>query len=343
MFRNCKPAMLRGYDLSLAFVLVVATLGVAADELLVTGGERPPSETAKFRVFSVGGAPKADATDPDMSGVWNFSTLTPLERPPRFNGKRFLTASEAAEFEAQILQAGDQPLGSGPAIDRIWLERGRLAMLDGKYLTSLVSIPSDGRIPAQTSAAQARIVRRAEANARSDGPEDRSLSERCLRSASGPPMFPSADANLVQMVQTPDHVVMLVEKFHEARIIPLDGRPHLPSAHRTWMGDSRGHWDAGSLVVDTTNFTEEIGLTGPFDGNLHLVERFTRSGPTTLRYDVNIDDPTAFVGPWSVTIPMTQTNERTYEFACHEGNYSLPNILSAVRTSERPDSGAQAR
>ena len=333
--------MLRMYGLSLATVLVLATLDVSTGQLPPTGGERPPSGTAKSRVISAGTVTRADVTRPDISGVWNFSTLTPLDRPPRFAAKQFLTAAEAADFEAQLLEAGDQPLGSGPAIDRLWLERGRLAMLDGRYLTSLVSTPSDGRIPAATPEAQARLARRAEANARSGGPEDRSLSERCLRSASGPPMFPSADANLVQIIQTHDHVVILVEKFHEARIVLLDGRPHLTPAHRTWMGDSRGYWEADTLLVDTINFTEQIGLTGRFDHNLHLVERFTRSGPNTLRYEANVDDPTAFVGPWSVVIPMTRTNEVMYEFACHEGNYSLPNILRAARASERSDEGEQ--
>ena len=273
--------------------------------------------------------------EPDISGVWSFATLTPLERPARFAGKRFLTPEEAAAWEQEMLRAGDQPLGGAPVIDALWLERGHLATLDGQYVTSLVSDPPDGRVPALTPGAQARLTRRAATLSRSEGPEDRTLSERCLRSGSGPPMFPSPDANIVQIVQTREHAVLVTEKFHEARIVPLDSRPSLSATLRSWIGDSRGRWEGNTLVVDTSHFTEKIGLTGRFDENLHLVERLTRTGPDSLRYDVRIDDPSAFTAPWSVTIPMTRTSERLYEFACHEGNYSLPNILSAARALER--------
>jgi hypothetical protein len=273
--------------------------------------------------------------EPDISGVWTFATLTPLERPPRFAGRRFITREEAVAWEQEIVRAGDQPLGGVPVIDALWLERGHLATLDGQTVTSLVSDPPDGRVPAVTPGVQARLARRAAAMSRTEGPEDRTLSERCLRSGSGPPMFPSPDANIVQIVQTPDHVVLLTEKFHEARIVSLDSRPPLNATLRSWTGDSRGRWEGNTLIVDTTRFTEKIGLTGRFDENLHLVERLTRTGPDTLLYEVRIDDPTAFTGPWSVTIPMTRTSERLYEFACHEGNYSLPNILSAARALEK--------
>ena len=148
-------------------------------------------------------------------------------------------------------------------------------------------------------------------------------------------MFPSADANLVRIVQTRDYVVIMTEKFHDARIVPINGQPHLSADIRTWMGTARGHWDGNTLVVDTTNFTEKIGLTGRFDENLHLVERFTRVGPNTLLYEVHIDDPTAFEKPWAVALPMTKTDEQMYEFACHEGNYGLFNILRAARFSEQ--------
>ena len=156
-------------------------------------------------------------------------------------------------------------------------------------------------------------------------------------------MFPSADANIAEVVQSHDHVVLLVEKFHDARIVPIDSRPRPPGTPRSWMGDSRGHWEGNTLVVDTTNFTDKIGLTGRFDGSLHLVERFTRSSPTTLLYEVRIDDPTAYVRPWSVTVPWVRTNEPLLEFACHEGNYSLPNILSAVRDAEQSNGTGQGR
>jgi len=156
-------------------------------------------------------------------------------------------------------------------------------------------------------------------------------------------MFPSADANIAEVIQSHDHVVLLVEKFHDARIVPIDSRPRPPATPRSWMGDSRGHWEGNALVVDTANFTDKIGLTGRFDGSLHLVERFTRNSPTTLLYEVRIDDPTAYVRPWSVTVPWVRTNEPLLEFACHEGNYSLPNILSAVRDPEQSNGTGQGR
>jgi hypothetical protein len=288
------------------------------------------------------GQPRPEGAD--ISGVWNFATLTPLERPAKFATKPSLTKEEAAAFEKEILRAGFQRLGSGPVFDEgVWYEWGHLAMVNGRYPSSLVSDPPDGRIPESTESSKARLAGRAAAIARSDGPEDRTLSERCLRSASGPPMFPSADANIAEIAQSHDHVVLLVEKFHDARIVPLDSRPRPPGTPRSWMGDSRGHWEGNTLVVDTTNFTDKIGLTGRFDGSLHLVERFTRSSPTTLLYEVRIDDPTAYVRSWSVTVPWVRTNGPLLEFACHEGNYSLPNILSAVRDAEQSNGTGQGR
>jgi hypothetical protein len=289
-------------------------------------------------------AGQAIATDRDISGVWNFATITPRERPARFATKPLLSREEATAFEEEILRAGTQPFGTGTALDDgVWSERGHMAIVNGRYLSSLVTDPADGRIPALTQAAKARVADRAAALARSDGPEDRTLSERCLRSASGPPIFPSPDANLVQIVQNHDHVALLTEKFHEARIIPIDSPTRSIGAVRSWTGDSHGHWDAKTFVVDTSNFKDEIGLTGPFDENLHLVERFTRTGPNALLYEVRIEDPTAYTAPWSVVVPMTRTGEPLLEFACHEGNYSLTNILRTVRAAEQSAGTGQGR
>jgi hypothetical protein len=286
----------------------------------------------------------ATPTDQDISGIWNFATITPRERPARFATRPFLTREEAAAFEGEILRAGTQPFGSGTALDDgVWSERGHTAIVNGRYISSLVSDPADGRIPALTQAAKARVADRAAALARSDGPEDRTLSERCLRSASGPPIFPSPDANLVQIVQNRDHIALLTEKFHEARIIPIDSAPRSVGAVRSWTGDSQGHWEGKTFVVDTSNFTDEIGLTGPFDENLHLVERFTRTGPNALLYEVRIEDATAYTAPWSVVVPMTRAGEPLLEFACHEGNYSLTNILKTVRAAEQSAGTGQGR
>ena len=286
----------------------------------------------------------AITTDLDISGVWNFATLTPLQRPARFATKPFLTKEEAAALEEEILAAGNQRLGSGKVFDEgVWLEQGHWAIVNGRYLSSLVSDPADGRIPELTQAAKARLADRATALARSNGPEDRTLSERCLRSAKGPPMFPSPDSNIVQITQNRDHVLLITEKFHEARIIPLDSPPRPNRALRSWTGDSQGHWEGKTFVVDTSNFTDKIGLTCPFDENLHLVELFTRTSPSALLYEVRIGDSTAFTAPWSVVVPMTRTSEPRLEFACHEGNYSLPNILKAARAAEQFDGTRRRR
>ena len=219
-----------------------------------------------------------------------------------------MTEEEAVAFEKATLQAvnsdrrGANPTSdlSGAPVNEFWLERGPLATVNGRKPTSLIVDPPDGRIPALTSEAQTRAAQRAALGRRVDGPEDFTLAERCLRSAPGPPMLPSADANLVKIVQTRDHVVILQEKFHDVRVVPFDGRPHVRPAIRTWVGDSRGRWS----------------------GN-------------TLLYEFTVDDPTAFTKPWTVVLPMRRTGEQLYEFACHEGNYALPNILRGARFEEQ--------
>jgi hypothetical protein len=270
-----------------------------------------------------------------LEGVWDFSTLTPLQRPEQFSDNPFLTVDQAAVLAGR-LRDGDAPTGlNGPGTDPLWLERGSLASINGRVPASLIVEPPDGRMPALSSEGRRRTEERRALGLRADQPEDRSLSERCLRAVSGPPYLPSPDANIIRIVQARDHVAITNEKFHDTRIVSLDGRPHVAAGIRQWIGDSRGRWEAGVLVVDTTNFTHEIGLTGNFDGNLHLTERFVRTGPTNLLYEATIDDPTAFAVPWKVSLPMRRIDSPLYEFACHEGNYALPNILRGARVGER--------
>ena len=213
------------------------------------------------------------------------------------------------------------------------------------FRTSLIVEPPDGKIPALTAAAQQKM--QAERAYRrehpADGPEDRPLMERCLLfPTTGPPMLPSFYNNSVfgalttnyEIVQNRDYVTILVELDHDARIIPLDGRPHLPSNVRQWLGDSRGHWEGNTLVVDTTNFTDKTKFRGA-DENLHLTERFTRTTPDTLLYEFTMDDPTAFTKVWKAEIPMVTSDAFIYEHACHEGNYGLTGILGGARADER--------
>jgi len=278
---------------------------------------------------------------PDLQGVWNYSTITPLERPSELAGKEVLTEQEAAEFEKQTLERrnpdrrdGGADADVGRAYNQFWWDYGTKVV--GTKRTSLIVDPPDGKIPALTAEARKNtdartaILRRA-----ATGPEDRNLWERCiLGTNAGPPMVPGPYNNNFQLFQTTHYVVILNEMIHDARIIPLDGRPHLPANIRQWMGDSRGHWEGNTLVVDTTNFTGKTNFRGSGEA-LHLTERFTRVAAGTLLYEFRVDDPAAFTRPWSAALPMTNSDELIYEYACHEANYGMFNILSAARAEEK--------
>lgn len=259
-----------------------------------------------------------------------------------------MTDAEAAQYERQTLQdvntdprpGTGSPDGFGPAVNEFWLERGPLARVRGRTMTSLIVDPDDGRLPALTARGQVQAAQRS-GSRRFDRVEDLSLALRCLRSAAGPPYFPAQpDANLIRITQSRDHVAITQEKYYETRVIRLGDGPHLSERIQSWMGDSVGHWDGDSLVVETTNFTEKLSLGNRFDENLRLVERFTRTTAGVLIYQVTVDDPTAFTRPWTFVLPMRRTGEELFEFACHEGNYSLANILRGARAEERPRSSA---
>jgi hypothetical protein len=260
-----------------------------------------------------------------------------LERPGNLAGKEFFTPEEAAAYEQGIVQKREQDPndGQGDVADpKVWWERGTRVVSTRR--TSLIVVPPDGRIPPLTTEARKRMTDAGAASRQhsADGPEDRSLQERCLLSpTSGPPMLPGPYNNDYQIVQTSDYLTIIIEMFHEVRMIPLDGRPHLPPTMRKWSGDSVGHWEGNVLVVDTTNFTDKTHFRGS-DQNLHLIERFTRTAPETILYEFTVDDPTAFVKPWKAEIPMLRTGGPMYEFACHEGNRALAQILSIARQAE---------
>jgi hypothetical protein len=291
-------------------------------------------------MLSAARAEEQAAAPPDLEGVWSFATLTPLERPAEVMGRAHFTNEEAVAFEraTRARLDSDRRDATGaldlrpPGVNEFWFERGPLANIDGRWPTSLIVDPADGRLPALTSAANEARARRASARGALVDVHAFSLSERCLRSAAGPPYLPGApDGNLIRITQSGDHVAISQEKYGETRIINVDGRPHLPSAIRSWMGDSRGHWEGDTLVVRTVNFAEGLDASNRFDRNLRLVERFRRVAPDTLRYEFTVDDPTVFSAPWTVVLPMRRTREHMYESGCHEGNYSLANMLSAAR------------
>jgi hypothetical protein len=285
--------------------------------------------------------PRTPDGQPDLQGVWTNSTLTPLERPAELAGKAVLTEQEAADYVKRLLQRvntdrrdGGAQADVGRSYNEFWRDRGN-DLADRR--TSLIVDPPDGRIPPLTPEAQKRVdATRAWMQAHStDGPEGRSLAERCIQWATaGPPMLPGPYNNDTQIVQGPGYVVILNEMIHDTRVIPLDGRPHVSSGIREWMGDSRGHWEGNTLLVDTTNFSSEYSFRGS-DTNLHLTERFTRVSPDVIQYEFTVDDPTAFTKPWTARIPFNKTNERVYEYACHEGNYALTDILAGARAAEK--------
>ena len=286
--------------------------------------------------------PRTPWGDPDLQGLWTNATVTPFERPANLSGKAVLTQEEAAEFERQTNQArdadnrgGGTEADLGRAYNQFWYDRG--TKIVGTRRTSLVTDPPDGRVPALTPAAQSRADARAEARRRSpaDGPEDRSLVERCiLWPTAGPPMVPAAYNNNYQILQAPGYVAILIEMIHDVRIIPLDGRPHASQAIRQWMGDSRGRWDGNTLIVTTTNFTDKTIFRGS-SANLKIVERFTRVDPGTLDYQFTIDDPESYTRSWTAAVPMTKTDGPIFEYACHEGNYGMTNVLKGARAEDK--------
>ena len=284
---------------------------------------------------------------PDLQGLWNFSTATPMQRPEELSGRAILTAEEAAEYEqalAERRRAGDSTSPTASLEARvsyeqaIWFEQGDTLE---RQRTSLVIDPPNGRIPAVRPDAAARgELTRLLRGRHAHGPEDRGVSERCLLGFnSGPPMTPSVYNNNMQLFQTADHVVILNEMVHNARIIPLDGRAHLPDGMRQWAGDSRASWDGDTLVITTANFLRETAFGGS-SANLRLVERITRAGADTLRYEFTVSDPTTWAAPWTARVEMKRTVEPLYEYACHEGNYSMASSLSGARALEAAEGGS---
>ena len=284
---------------------------------------------------------------PDLQGIWDFRTITPLERPEALGDKAVLTAEEAATYEEETLAARDKDLRASDGIgadqdvanayNQFWWDFGDSLTDDRR--TSLVVDPANGRIPRKEDAFN---LERLPGAAIPTGPEDRPLWERCIIGFnSGPPMLPSAYNNNVQLLQTPDHVVILNEMVHNARIVPLDGRDHLTTRLRQQVGDSRGHWEGDTLVVETTNFLRETGFTGSGEA-LRLVERFTRPDSGTLVYEFTIEDPQHFTEPWTAVIPMRRNLEPMFEYACHEGNYGMTNLLAGARADDRAASASSS-
>ncbi|GJM13220.1 MAG: hypothetical protein DHS20C12_16230 [Pseudohongiella sp.] len=301
--------------------------------------------------------PRTEWGQPDLQGVWNFSSNTPMQRPSRYGERQFLTAEEVrviAEQRAARDAAGDGALpipGVDGSYNDFWVEN---AGIGGDVRTSHIVYPEDGRLPALVEGAiatqgvyggdttgESRPVRISAGGIGTDGPEDRGLSERCIIGFNaGPPFVPSLYNNNVQIFQNKDTAVILTEMIHDARVVPLVDAPsemgELSDDVRLWMGDSRGYWDGDTLVVQTRNFN---GLASSFESagtsrDKMLTERFTRVGPYTVDYEFTIDDPSTYTDRFTAIVPMTKVAGLLYEYACHEGNYGMVNILRGARVQD---------
>ena len=293
-------------------------------------------------------APQTPWGQPDLGGVWDFRTITPMERPEELAGQAFLTAEEAANLEQDAVDRDDrlwnesarrtEAGGNVGAYNNFWMDRG--TRIVGTRRTSLIVDPPDGRIPARSAAGQQRADARAAylQEHPADSWQDRSVGERCMLGFNaGPPMEPRAYNNHLQLFQTAEYVVILNEMVHDARIISLGDGAALSDGVTQWMGDSRGRWEGETLVVETSNFynknsfTERHGATP----DMQLVERFTRVDADTLVYEFTVADPATWTRPWTVEVPMARSADQVWEYACHEGNYGMDGILAGHRAEER--------
>ncbi|MBJ54839.1 MAG: hypothetical protein CMQ46_06225 [Gammaproteobacteria bacterium] len=332
---------------SLARYRIILILGVLV--VLSPVGARLLAQQVRF-------PPLNEFGQPDLQGYWSFGPLTPLQRPENLADKEFMTPQEAEAFERGVLDNREayferEPSGLDISYNDFWDEWG-----DGvgdNLRTSIIVSPANGRIPElspgavlQRSSSRDDVM--SERPARfllggisKDGPEDRGLSERCLTGFNtGPPMLPSKYNNNMQLLQFKDHVVIVTEMIHDARIIPLDGRPHMPPEITQWGGNSRGHWEGDTLVVNTRNFTDKMAsISQPYAAwgsaeHMHLEERFSLNDNGSLVYEFSINDPATFVEPIKGILHMRRSPDRIYEYACHEGNYALPGILAGARQAE---------
>lgn len=290
---------------------------------------------------------------PDLQGIWTTQTYTPLERPDRYANQEFLTESEVATLTRLLTQPGVNPLGRGVfgASDQdrqqqtaqndpthydnaLWLATTRPKALSSRR-TSLIVDPPNGKLPPLTAEGQARAAARREA-VNFDSHENRPLQERCvLWTHEGPPMLPPAYNDILRIFQTSAHVAIVREvSTNLPRIIPTDGRPHTPGRVRQWAGSSSGRWDGDTLVVDTTHYNDKAAIQGATD-RLHVMERFTRVSEDLIVYRFTVTDPATWTAPWTAELPMLLTEGHPYEYACHEGNQGVANILRGARVEGR--------
>lgn len=373
--RDSVPGLRRLFPVATAAALAIAVAPVVAQKA------QPAGTTVQKRAVSPssGGVPRTPDGRPDLQGIYDLGTLTPLERPA--GTPLVLTDEQAASLEKRVAQqnekgyapiAGDRtappsggdgtpgPYGNVGGYNNFWLDPGSsYTVVDGRKRASLLIDPPDGRVPSMKASARERNARRtvlftSDSRANEDDPgfegpeayndpEQRPLGERCLvgfSSTSGPPVLPTYFYNnLHQIVQTPDQILILTEMVHDARVIRMNDK-HVPPTIRKWLGDSIGRWEGDTLVVDTTNFTDKTRFRGSTE-HLHVVERFTRVSPGALRYQFTIEDPETWERPWTGEYTWPMTKERVFEYACHEANYAMTNILKGARLKEKTEAEAK--
>jgi hypothetical protein len=304
-----------------------------------------PSAAGQSGKYSL---PRTADGKPDLQGTYTFATITPLQRPAELAGKAVLTPEEAANFEKKENDrlnrdlytpekgqpsAGYPPQSQGGVLsyNDFWYERGD--KLTNDLRTSLITDPPDGRIPL-TAEARQRNAQRAARGEMFDNPEDLSLVDQCILGFNaGPPMVSGTYNNNLQIVQSPGYVVIFNEMVHNARIVPTDGRPH--GTAPMWTGDSRGHWEGDTLVVETLNFKRETSSIQGSTAQTKVVERFTRVDAKTIDYQYTVSDPTSYSRPWTASMPLRAINENLYEYACHEGNFGMMDVLRGARFRDK--------
>ena len=334
--------------------LVLTSMAALVLATVPAAGQAPKAAPNAKTVAAVKGTwtpPRTPDGQPDLQGVWTNNTLTPLQRPKELGRKEYYSESELAEAQKRQLErlAVNEAEGEPPAnhsgvpgapAEYVHYDHAQFGLdwLQSKVAwnrrTSLI-VGAEGTIPPLTPEARKRLDARAakEKGHEFDGPQNRPLGSRCLaRENVGPPLLPTRYNSNMQIVQGPGYVAIEAEEIHDVRIIPLDGRPHLPKNIHQWMGNSVGHWEGNTLVVDTTNFTD----LNPFPGaqNLHVTERITRADEDTILYQFTVEDPGMWTRPWSGEVPVKKIAGPLWEYACHEGNYGLENTLRGARVAD---------
>lgn len=342
------------------FSSLVTAVGVMAVAALagvsLAGQARPNAPTGTARAWT---APRAADGHADLSGTWSHNAATPLERPKELEGRQFLTDEEVAELKktASELFDGDGDAAFGDSVFLAALENVKqkakgftsrdaatgdynsfwIVQREFDNRTSLIGDPADGRLPPLTPEAQTRLAAAAERRRLHpfDGPEDIALGLRCITGSV--PMLGAGYNNYYQIAQSSGHVAINMEMRHDTRMIPLDGRPHVPQNIRLWLGDPRGRWEGDTLVVDTTNFRDGAPIragAASATAKAHVIERFTRVAPDTLKYEVTVEDPGTWTRPWTAVLFMKSTKDHIYEYACHEGNSAMTGTLAGARVQE---------